>query len=1280
MAVERPPLQPKKINKYLQGQNNSWRNQPPEAPSEDIKDIPITCNEDTVQSFKVPEMHHAEVVNVRQDETSSSSSSEHEHLEESARNVQGVEEEVDGQKSPAKARIGSDSSWENNRNSFNPYIPDEHGVESDGSDQFPVPERGQKVPKKKGGNFFSSLFKNKGTKGRSGAKGKRQRPKSEYYDDRDNHNESYEDHGVYHASEEAANREMERSKSSYEVRQDSSALYQNFPAPPTAEEYGIDNNDGTEPRLQRKLSMSKPTNLDDILRQQEEEDREKAKVEDKEDVFKNDPWFQSRGEQMAAAPELPKKGVPTAEDSKKKYENPIYANLPSITQIPVFLDTHETTQEIDVDAALGYCDDSNLDGQPAIEEHEKAASEIDQIVWPKGSREELKDSQRGFEIDQIVWPKGSREELQDQRRIEIEYDYSPKGRQKKKTNFFNFGKKKSKTPPRDSNHFYHPEPGPIRTTAENYLANKQQPEVIHVPIKIEVAGEASGSNNDDHARYNNSSNPASSRDSSPENLQPKQTTKRKGLGGFFNSKKELHPGEDNNTSEMEPSELVQEKPVKPAKPGFFKTRSKNDRRDVKHEEHSETLENTIEYTIEDTVKDPVEDTTTVQEEIEDDHNATVRSANLNTSFGSNSSGRRQKPKGGLKGFFRKPGLRPKSPGDRLGNVEPVDVAHLVDDEDYNRMMESDPPLETSPPKENFHHSYHDLEPSFNDTQDKEAPKKASTSSSSDDGKEEPKVQRQPLSIAPEDEISAVEVFEPNLEPMRDRIPLPEPVEMSPPVATSQRGRSRRKSGGKGLGSLFGKPPSRPQSRSRNHEDQGSAPRAPRSKSLPRKQSGGGGLGSLFGPQRPRPRQRSMERTANNEISDDQNSQQSTGSRPPPRKSEGFGSLFSMAPRHTRPTKGKPTPRREIADDTKNIQKQDYDEEPPPNIRERRSSNKGLSGLFNSTRRVKNMKKSTSTPNTLQRSRQKPEEEQQGQTSMMDSLYRDQPAQQYQKDQEPELSKSKVPTRTAEGPRVPQPGTEKPPQPGTEKLPQPSSQTMQEFTKPEEPLRPSSRAPQSGREEISRPSPQRELSMPDSSQHQPSSEQQVSSGLLGRQTGRRTGRFSRKSGDHPTPSYGINPPPGIDSTAISHSRPVTEQNIMQDIFIQQASRPSSRPASRLGSRRNSNTSINSAENLADLAYQEPMKANKQLKKSSSSLGRTESYKQARGGGAFEHVDAEEDPNLSRVGKGRQKRYNSMPRLSSKTRQQQQQQFQQGILPRPHSRGGNRPQQEDNCKVM
>ena len=53
-----------------------------------------------------------------------------------------------------------------------------------------------------------------------------------------------------------------------------------------------------------------------------------------------------------------------------------------------------------------------------------------------------------------------------------------------------------------------------------------------------------------------------------------------------------------------------------------------------------------------------------------------------------SGGRREKPKGGIKGFFRAPGLKAGGSGNSrpkgvVGNVQPVDVSHLVD-EDYDQ--------------------------------------------------------------------------------------------------------------------------------------------------------------------------------------------------------------------------------------------------------------------------------------------------------------------------------------------------------------------------------------------------------------------------------------------------------------------------------------------------------------------------------------------------------------------------------------------------------------------
>ena len=61
-----------------------------------------------------------------------------------------------------------------------------------------------------------------------------------------------------------------------------------FPPPPTAEELGggyqsdcAEEGEGGSPKpatLHRKLSMSKPTNLDDLLRQQQEEERKELEA------------------------------------------------------------------------------------------------------------------------------------------------------------------------------------------------------------------------------------------------------------------------------------------------------------------------------------------------------------------------------------------------------------------------------------------------------------------------------------------------------------------------------------------------------------------------------------------------------------------------------------------------------------------------------------------------------------------------------------------------------------------------------------------------------------------------------------------------------------------------------------------------------------------------------------------------------------------------------------------------------------------------------------------
>ena len=180
-----------------------------------------------------------------------------------------------------------------------------------------------------------------------------------------------------------------------------------------------------------------------------------------------------------------------------------------------------------------------------------------------------------------------------------------------------------------------------------------------------------------------------------------------------------------------------------------------------------------------------------------------------------------------------------------------------------------------------------------------------------------------------------------------------------------------------------------------------------------------------------------------------------------------------------------------------------------------------------------------------------------------------------------------------------------------------------------------------------------------------------------------------------------------------SKTPTEQSVMRDIFVENVHK--SRPASAAASRRNSMTSLNQVDVPIVNTFQRGIqKDNKEdvgarssfriPRKSTSSLGRTESYRQARGD--FTANTDENDPDEyenatkdlgTRAGKDRNKKYNSLPRLGSKKRDNNRTQnvVNQGINynndvenhngpsraahhSRPNSRSG--PTKKGECIVM
>ena len=180
---------------------------------------------------------------------------------------------------------------------------------------------------------------------------------------------------------------------------------------------------------------------------------------------------------------------------------------------------------------------------------------------------------------------------------------------------------------------------------------------------------------------------------------------------------------------------------------------------------------------------------------------------------------------------------------------------------------------------------------------------------------------------------------------------------------------------------------------------------------------------------------------------------------------------------------------------------------------------------------------------------------------------------------------------------------------------------------------------------------------------------------------------------------------LDTTI--RSKTPTEQSVMRDIFAENVHKSSSRPTSAAASRRNSMSSLKQEDveiiNNFNRGTQKNSKGDigarssfRTPRKSTSSLGRTESYRQARGDFKIENEDIEQDEYEAatqdigaRAGKGRNKKYNSLPRLSSKKRDGQTQnmpnQNNLGPVPnravtnsRPNSRNG--PPKKGECIVM
>ena len=315
---EIPTVEPAKTNKYLRPENRWSRPEPQPPPPEAIG---------VVQGFVAPQMHHAEVVHVRQDSTSTEAS------------LPGV---VDVEVPGLAERNFEDPAFIN----FKAEQERQDINENDNVATAPPPT----AAKKKG--FLASIFKKSSSKKQTQSHHEEvvESEIANYVDDIDEDN----------ASEPA-----------YEY-------------------------DDVPKVLNRKRSMSKPTDLDEILRMQEALEKEQSVHE----VFANDPFFQTTLKeyniQLPSEPthfhqgsggpgnevDIPIEMLVPPVPSRAPIENfsypianePIYENH---QQKPMVRSTSmDTTQEIDIDAILGYADEK------AIENIEWPSQELPQQQEP----------------------------------------------------------------------------------------------------------------------------------------------------------------------------------------------------------------------------------------------------------------------------------------------------------------------------------------------------------------------------------------------------------------------------------------------------------------------------------------------------------------------------------------------------------------------------------------------------------------------------------------------------------------------------------------------------------------------------------------------------------------------------------------------------------------------------------------------------------------------------------------------------------------------------------
>ena len=1188
---------PPKTNKYLRPENR-WTKPP--LPNNAAGATPAdNVNEnmsDVVQGYVVQpaQMHKAEVVHVRQDSTST---------EESA--------DITLKEQSFAENNGQDARFEDA--AFNNYIAE--------SNDFIAHQKNANGLTKTKKGFFSNIFK----KPPSNKSSKKSPKKKDFYEaEEENTSEVEVDNNESFMMPDEPNASMVAHASSSILECNNENVNPLMSSERKLNPL-LDNDEDIFPPFQplkvtRKRSMSKPTDLDELLRLQEEEeqmmsskiDMEMAnempkKTFNAEDVFANDPFFRDAMAEFEGKPPVPDR-VPVARNV------PIFKEVP--TNDPIYensyhnLYTHHppslnTTQEIDIDVALGYADEQA----------------IENIEWPTA---DLPTN------ESIIPPK------------EVELDYGPPQPTKVKKSIFSFGKKNKKKPGKnDEVSYYVEEPQPEPRTPDNLDQDFQEEAtaIIHEPQKSESKTPPTPSNKPSFFKFK------SKKKGSPGNQsigkEPFATNDELDQSNDIPEDLGLVQPEENNTADTEtvnqslpkdsfadkepspPSPISQLGPIREEKPSFFsfqKTTKKTPPRQTQSFE-----EKHLEVQVQQQQQPPPRS-----------QSSRDSSPKRNKAKSRDSSPQRSKPSGkGLSGFFRSSSSNKKSNSSRkessqIGTMAPVDVSHLVDEEEYDVAEDQDSAMQYSKPQ------IHDDSASKVPQQSiSEMVQNEQTSSTKENVVQGPRDQNDVQQENGENIIATLQ---------KDEITQNEPVEEEalPSVPQTRstgslpmRGRPKEKKKGSGFMSGFfsTKPPSRPpsQTRQRTPEPDQRPPfvRDRRSKSMPRHGKSSGGLTDFFNARPPSssaanqnaPREQDSVQVTAESVEQPQVQKQlppSQPSRRPPPKSKstgGISNFFNMTPKHPRrPTGPPPSPPPSAAQETSEQPSDDQSQGQNRRLSaansvssissQRRRESKGFANFLGSSP----LRKSSRGPPSMPRS----------QTIDLATASRPPNAR----------HESAMAPREPERPRQ---------NPDFDKI-EPASSENEHIPQASNPT-----------------------SIPPANQS-------------GRVMGRRSGRF-RKSQDNSTPSqlkgpHVLPPPPATNNT---------EHAMMRDIFAEAVNRPS---------RRGSMSSLNQPSKGAndvlpdDSEYAQAISANYAQDQSNSKVGRTDSYKQAKTSSVTDESGRQ------------MRNYNSLPRLGKGGRQQQRvgrggdpggRQEADDPETRSLGAGGRHPRQrgkrgDDNCQMM